>query len=159
MSNHKLLIALAACLAMLSGAALAHGPQAHGGTPVVKEQKPWGIAADASAAQRTITIEMGDDMRFKPNVIDVREGEHGWDLVYSDNGVGVPLELQSRIFEPFFTTRRGRGGTGLGLNIVYTVVTQRMGGHLDFWSRPGEGVRLHLKLPRYLTAERLDSQP
>lgn len=75
MSNHKLLIALAACLAMLSGAALAHGPQAHGGTPVVKEQKPWGIAADASAAQRTITIEMGDDMRFKPNVIDVREGE------------------------------------------------------------------------------------
>lgn len=92
-------------------------------------------------------------------VIDVREGEHVWDLVYSDNGVGVPLELQSRIFEPFFTTRRGRGGTGLGLNIVYTVVTQRMGGHLDFWSRPGEGVRLHLKLPRYLTAERPDSQP
>jgi signal transduction histidine kinase len=73
--------------------------------------------------------------------------------------VGVPLELQPRIFEPFFTTRRGRGGTGLGLNIVYTMVTQRMDGQLDFWSRPGEGVRLHLKLPRYLTSERPDSQP
>jgi signal transduction histidine kinase len=92
-------------------------------------------------------------------VIDVREGEQEWELVYSDNGVGVPLDLQPRVFEPFFTTRRGRGGTGLGLNIVYTVVTQRMGGHLDFWSRPGEGVRLHLKLPRHLSSELPDSQP
>ena len=92
-------------------------------------------------------------------VIDVREGEHEWELVYSDNGVGVPHEYQARIFEPFFTTRRGRGGTGLGLNIVYTVVTQRMGGQLSFWSRPGEGVRLHLRLPRRLTSERPDSQP
>lgn len=92
-------------------------------------------------------------------VIDVREGEHEWELVYSDNGVGVPHEYQARIFEPFFTTRRGRGGTGLGLNIVYTVVTQRMGGQLTFWSRPGQGVRLHLRLPRRLTSERPDSQP
>lgn len=91
--------------------------------------------------------------------IDVREGENHWELVYSDNGVGVPLDLQPRIFEPFFTTRRGRGGTGIGLNIVYTVVTQRMGGQLDFESKPGEGVRLHLRLPRRLRAERLDSQP
>lgn len=92
-------------------------------------------------------------------VIDVREDEHEWELVYSDNGAGVPYELQPRIFEPFFTTRRGRGGTGLGLSIVYTVVTQRMGGQLTFWSRPGEGVRLHLRLPRHLTSERPDSQP
>ena len=92
-------------------------------------------------------------------VIDVREGEQEWELVYSDNGVGVPHEYQARIFEPFFTTRRGRGGTGLGLNIVYTVVTQRMGGQLSFWSRPGEGVRLHLRLPRRLTSERPDPQP
>lgn len=92
-------------------------------------------------------------------VIDVREGEEEWELVYSDNGVGVPYDIQPRIFEPFFTTRRGRGGTGLGLNIVYTVVSQRMGGQLSFWSRPGEGVRLHLRLPRRLTSERPDSQP
>jgi signal transduction histidine kinase len=92
-------------------------------------------------------------------VIDVREGAEEWELVYSDNGVGVPPDLHSRIFEPFFTTRRGRGGTGLGLNIVYTVVTQRMGGQLSFWSRPGEGVRLQMRLPRYLASERPDSQP
>jgi len=92
-------------------------------------------------------------------VIDVREGEQEWELVYSDNGVGVPYEHQARIFEPFFTTRRGRGGTGLGLNIVYTVVTQRMGGQLTFWSQPGKGVRLHLHLPRRIMTERPDSQP
>jgi uncharacterized cupredoxin-like copper-binding protein len=66
---------LAGLLALSAGTAVAHGPQTHGGTPVVKEQKPWGIAADAPAAQRTITIDMGDNMRFKPDVIDLREGE------------------------------------------------------------------------------------
>ena len=58
------------------GTALAHGPQGHTASgPVVKEQKAWGIAADPGSAKRTITIDMGDDMRFKPDVIDVREGE------------------------------------------------------------------------------------
>ena len=58
------------------GTAMAHGPQGHAASgPVVKEQKPWGIAADPGTAKRTITIDMSDDMRFKPDVIDVREGE------------------------------------------------------------------------------------
>ena len=57
--------------------ALAHGdkhpPQAAG--PLKKEQKPWGIAGEANAATRTIEVRMGDDMRFRPERIDVREGE------------------------------------------------------------------------------------
>ena len=60
----------------LAGGAFAHGDghkPAH--MAVVKEQKPWGIAGDAKAAQRTIEIAMGDDMRFKPDRIEVREGE------------------------------------------------------------------------------------
>jgi uncharacterized cupredoxin-like copper-binding protein len=60
----------------LAGAALAHGDghkAMHG--PVVKEQKPWGIAGDAKSARRTIEIAMGDDMRFSPSHIEVREGE------------------------------------------------------------------------------------
>ncbi len=43
--------------------------------PVVKEQKAWGIAGDAQAVVRTITIRMTDDMRFTPRHIEVREGE------------------------------------------------------------------------------------
>lgn len=65
----------ALALGATSGTALAHGPQSHASGPVVKEQKPWGIAADASEAKRTIRIDMDDNMRFKPDVIDVREGE------------------------------------------------------------------------------------
>ncbi len=43
--------------------------------PVVKEQKPWGIAGEAKDAKRTVTIRMGDDMRFAPQHIDVKLGE------------------------------------------------------------------------------------
>ena len=49
-----------------------HSPRS---TPVAKEQKPWGIAGDAQAVTRTITIRMTDDMRFAPSRIEVREGE------------------------------------------------------------------------------------
>jgi len=51
-----------------------HGHQSHGG-PVIKEQKPWGIAAEPREASRTIEILMTDDMRFSPSHIEVREGE------------------------------------------------------------------------------------
>lgn len=43
--------------------------------PVVKEQKPWGIAGEAREARRTITVRMSDDMRFAPNHLDVKLGE------------------------------------------------------------------------------------
>lgn len=72
-------------------------------------------------------------------------------LDYRDNGVGVPQSLQERIFEPFFTTKRGSGGSGLGLNIVYNLVTRKLGGRLEFFSQPGEGVHFILHIPRELT--------
>jgi uncharacterized cupredoxin-like copper-binding protein len=74
--TESLLVALA--LGVGSAGALAHGDAAHAGRPpaaVAKEQKPWGIAGDAKAVRRTIRIRMGDDMRFTPDRIDVREGE------------------------------------------------------------------------------------
>lgn len=56
--------------------AVAHGDPAHAATgPVRKEQKDWGIAAESRQARRTITVSMGDDMRFRPDRIEVREGE------------------------------------------------------------------------------------
>ena len=71
---------LAAAGLLLSLSAAAHGPQGHGAAghskaPTVKEQKPWGIAGDAVKARRVIEIRMGDDMRFTPSAIEVREGE------------------------------------------------------------------------------------
>ena len=56
--------------------AFAHGEQ-HGKTagPVVKEQKPWGIAGEPARVRRTVDIRMSDDMKMSPNHIDVREGD------------------------------------------------------------------------------------
>lgn len=66
----------AAALAAFALAAFAHegATHAHSG-PVKKEQKEWGIAGDAGAAQRTIGVAMSDNMRFTPERIEVRQGE------------------------------------------------------------------------------------
>ncbi len=55
--------------------AFAHGDKPHHAGPVVKEQKPWGIAGDAKNVRRTITIRMTDDMKLSPSRFEVREGE------------------------------------------------------------------------------------
>lgn len=64
-------------MSALPGAALAHGDAGHAEArgKVVKEQKPWGIAGDRGAARRRIEVGMGDDMRFTPSHIAVRQGE------------------------------------------------------------------------------------
>ncbi len=54
---------------------LAHGGAVHGSKPVVKEQKEWGIAGDANQVQRTVVMTMTDDMRFKPERLDIKQGE------------------------------------------------------------------------------------
>ncbi len=68
-------------------------------------------------------------------------------LVYQDDGRGIPPDHLSRVFEPFFTTRRGSGGSGLGLNIVFNIVRQTLKGTVDVDSRQGEGTTFTLRFP------------
>ncbi|NEX20261.1 PAS domain S-box protein [Thiorhodococcus mannitoliphagus] len=68
-------------------------------------------------------------------------------LSYRDNGSGIPESIQTRIFEPFFTTRLGQGGSGLGLYIVYNLVTSVLGGTIEIDSRAGQGTTFRLSLP------------
>lgn len=68
-------------------------------------------------------------------------------MVYRDNGVGMDEEVCRRIFEPFFTTRRGEGGSGLGMHIVWNLATSLLGGSLQCESEPGHGVRFELRFP------------
>jgi two-component system NtrC family sensor kinase len=72
------------------------------------------------------------------------------ELRFSDNGRGIPSEDLAKVFDPFFTTRRGRGGTGLGLNIVYNIVTSRFAGHIEVHSTVGKGTTFTIQFPRVL---------
>ena len=65
----------------------------------------------------------------------------------TDNGNGIDSTSLQRIFDPFFTTRLGKGGSGLGLYIVYNLVTRTLGGQIDVQSTPGKGTRFTLVLP------------
>lgn len=66
----------------------------------------------------------------------------------SDDGQGMPEEIRSQVFDPFFTTRRSEGGTGLGLHIVYNLVTQKLGGSIRVQSELGRGSEFIMLLPR-----------
>lgn len=68
-------------------------------------------------------------------------------LKYIDNGKGMDHESSTKLFEPFYTTKRGRGGTGLGMHIVYNIVTQKLKGTIICTSSPGNGVEFDIELP------------
>jgi signal transduction histidine kinase len=68
-------------------------------------------------------------------------------LHVEDDGNGIAPEHLPRVFDPFFTTRRSGGGSGLGLHIVYNIVTQRMGGQVSVDSHPKQGTRFILSFP------------
>lgn len=68
-------------------------------------------------------------------------------LIYSDDGKGIPTKHLSKIFEPFFTTKRGQGGTGLGLHIVYNIVTQNLKGDIKCSSQTSNGTSFTIRIP------------
>ncbi len=69
-------------------------------------------------------------------------------LVFSDDGVGMPPKVLHQVFDPFFTTKMGQGGSGLGMNIVYNIVTGMLGGSIDIESSTTHGTSITIKIPR-----------
>ena len=69
-------------------------------------------------------------------------------LVYSDDGVGMSEEVRQHVFDPFFTTRLGEGGSGLGMNICYNLVTGLLGGSIEASSGEQGGCVFTLTLPQ-----------
>lgn len=74
------------------------------------------------------------------------------ELSVADDGNGIAPAVLPKIFDPFFTTRRGSGGSGLGLHIVYNLVTGRLHGTIGVESRPGQGTRFTLRFPQVIDA-------
>lgn len=69
-------------------------------------------------------------------------------LSYADNGKGIPPELRSKVFEPFFTTRRNQGGSGLGLHILYNLVTHTLGGSVRIDASADGGALFVIEFPK-----------
>ncbi len=72
---------------------------------------------------------------------------------YTDDGKGMDEANVNRVFEPFFTTKRGAGGTGLGMSIVYNLVSTRLGGVITCSSVEGQGTAFTIRLPKDIIVE------
>lgn len=72
-------------------------------------------------------------------------------LTYADNGLGMDETIQKVAFDPFTTTKRNTGGSGLGLNIIYNLVTQKLKGTIDLSSEPNKGTAFILNVPVILS--------
>lgn len=79
-------------------------------------------------------------------------------LHLEDNGIGMDAETVRHAFDPFFTTRLGQGGSGLGLYIVYSLTSGMLGGSIELDSRPGNGTRFVLRIPRVAPSKPLDTE-
>ena len=73
-------------------------------------------------------------------------------IYYKDNGRGIEEKIKNKVFDPFTTTKRGEGGSGLGLHLVYNLVTQALGGTILLDSTLGEGTSFEINFPIKQTA-------
>ncbi|MBI3349621.1 MAG: HAMP domain-containing histidine kinase [Burkholderiales bacterium] len=69
------------------------------------------------------------------------------ELSVEDDGRGMDESVRRRIFDPFFTTKLGTGGSGLGMHIVHSIVTNVLGGQIEVRSTPGQGTQMLMRLP------------
>ena len=68
-------------------------------------------------------------------------------ISYQDNGIGIDEKIKSKVFDPFITTKRGSGGSGLGLHLVFNLVTQALNGHIAFESDHEQGTKFNITFP------------
>lgn len=83
-------------------------------------------------------------------IIDFQQQQEQVIFTYADDGKGIEAENLSQIFDPFFTTKRGQGGSGLGLHLVYNLVTQKLQGTIECQSELNQGTIFLLKFPIHI---------
>ena len=98
----------------------------------------------------SLTHAYGPDQPGRLSIAVTMPGADRVCLVYGDDGKGIAEEVLPKIFDPFFTTNRSGGGSGLGLNIVYNLVTQRLNGQIEVTSHPGRGTSFTVHFPRVM---------
>ncbi len=89
-----------------------------------------------------------EDMKEGQIEIDVSDDIDQIHIVYKDNGHGISGDQINQLFDPFYTTKRDEGGSGLGTNIAYNIVTQTLHGEITAQSQIGEGLTYNIKIPK-----------
>lgn len=92
-----------------------------------------------------------------PLTIQAKPKKTSIEITVSDKGKGIPPENLRKIWEPFFTTKRGKGGSGLGLSIVYNVVHTKLQGTISVRSVPDSGTTFTVELPRRIESDAPDA--
>ncbi|MCP4298050.1 MAG: HAMP domain-containing histidine kinase [Proteobacteria bacterium] len=96
----------------------------------------------------TNSIDHGFDGKKEGEItLDIKLIERSIVFLYQDNGKGMGKEEIKKVFDPFFTTKRGGGNTGLGMHIVFNLVTQKLGGEISCSSSLGSGTEFKIVLP------------
>jgi len=90
--------------------------------------------------------------------IEAEEKGNSLRFYYRDNGKGMSESQVKRVFDPFYTTKRGEGGSGLGMHIVYNLVTQKLNGQIECMSVMGEGVTFMIDVPLSLMPKEMNKQ-
>jgi signal transduction histidine kinase len=102
------------------------------------------LIVNAAHAVADVVGESGDrgaiEIRTRTDADDVL-------ITVADTGCGIPAEVADRIFDPFFTTKEVGRGTGQGLAIARTIITERHDGAITFTTEPGQGTTFEVRLP------------
>ncbi|KZN47560.1 sensor histidine kinase [Pseudoalteromonas luteoviolacea] len=87
------------------------------------------------------------DLKDNQISVNVELRNQSLEVIYIDNGVGVSTAIKKRIFDPFVTTKRGEGGSGLGMHLVYNLITQALGGSITLSEENKTGTKFIIVLP------------
>lgn len=84
-------------------------------------------------------------------ILETHQDDNNATIIFTDNGKGIDSAVVDKIFEPFITTKRNEGGTGLGLNITYNLITQHLNGTIHLDSDYKDGARFIINIPLNIT--------
>jgi C4-dicarboxylate-specific signal transduction histidine kinase len=116
-------------------------------TVILMHSYPGAIAQIIVNMLQNALVHAFDDEQEGKIVIETQKYNDKVKIIFSDDGKGVDKSIANKIFEPFITTKRHEGGTGLGLNITYNLVTQQLGGTMRIDSEHKKGTSFIIEIP------------
>ncbi|OUS28947.1 hypothetical protein A9R01_13600 ['Osedax' symbiont bacterium Rs2_46_30_T18] len=124
-----------------------HQVSIQGDSELVVETYPGSISQIITNLMMNSIIHAYSDKERGCMSISAFRDEDNVKLIYRDDGKGLSEENVKMIFEPFYTTRSGHGGSGLGMSLVYNLVTQTLKGTITCTSELGKGININISFP------------